>query len=467
MPLLIVVIIRWLTGKGLVIVVGATLAVGSFALYMYLSEHVQRESERIQELELYQMEVKSLQASIESSQARIAEIGNDLAAAREQIKAANRAIEAVRGIMSKIEYVFLSAKEQYEHDRKLRTSKKIKDAQELLARKLTSENENLLDDLPRLHVKLSIAEQQARNLMVSESSPAQYIIQSWRRLQPYLIGSVALIVFGPLIYKGSAYYIIAPFLATSKPIQFIDTGGENPSVSASTVSAVVDLKPEARAWVKEAYLQASDESLQKRTRFVLDWKIPITCLASGLTELIEFRALKEDQGGVITVSTQDRPDMEVCTARLSEKSSLVLRPSHIAGLVSRTGDPVRITRHWRVFHAQSWITMQFRYFEVEGPCSVLIAGIRGVRAEVLTTIQTKGRRANQEATIGFTPGLAYNAARAETFWSYLRGLNPLFDDIYLGDGVFLCQEISSRQNAPAGRKFWSGLWDGMLKILGV
>jgi hypothetical protein len=77
------------------------------------------------------------------------------------------------------------------------------------------------------------------------------------------------------------------------------------------------------------------------------------------------------------------------------------------------------------------------------------------------------RRTNQDATIGFTPGLAYRPIRAETFWAYFRGMNPLFDDLFEGRGVFLCQETSAKGEQEKVRKFWAGIWGGLLRIFGV
>jgi len=77
------------------------------------------------------------------------------------------------------------------------------------------------------------------------------------------------------------------------------------------------------------------------------------------------------------------------------------------------------------------------------------------------------RRTNQDATIGFTPGLAYRPIRAETFWAYFRGMNPLFDDLFEGTGVFLCQETSAKGAQEQVRKFWAGLWSGLLRVFGL
>jgi len=77
------------------------------------------------------------------------------------------------------------------------------------------------------------------------------------------------------------------------------------------------------------------------------------------------------------------------------------------------------------------------------------------------------RRTNQDSTIGFTPNLDYLPVRAETFWGYYRDMNPLFDDLFSGQGIFLCQQVSATGDASAARKFWAGMWGGTLKAFGL
>jgi len=46
-------------------------------------------------------------------------------------------------------------------------------------------------------------------------------------------------------------------------------------------------------------------------------------------------------------------------------------------------------------------------------------------------------------------------------------MNPLFDDLFEGEGVFLCQETSAKGPQEEVRKFWAGLWSGVLRIFGL
>ncbi|MCW5550423.1 MAG: hypothetical protein KIT44_15780, partial [Opitutaceae bacterium] len=213
-------------------------------------------------------------------------------------------------------------------------------------------------------------------------------------------------------------------------------------------------------------LQASDEGLKRRTRFLLDWRIPFTCLASGLVELVELRNRTSTEQRA-TLSNQANPHIELALVTLPAGASMILRPSFLIGALAEQGGRLAIRRRWQIWRWQSWITLQFRFFEFAGPCRLLVAGSRGVRAEVLSRRETPAaRRTNQDATVGFSPHLDYRPARAETFWGYYRGMNPLFDDLFSGEGVFLCQEITAGEKGGA-RRFWSGLRDGILRVFGL
>jgi hypothetical protein len=258
-----------------------------------------------------------------------------------------------------------------------------------------------------------------------------------------------------------------------------------PEVGASRVSVEAVLRPGELLRVKEKFLQASDEGIVKRTRFVLDWRIPLTSLACGLVELIEMHPSRrvpeirnaagesavEGEGEFrVTLSNGQDPHIELAIVEVPAGASLVLRPSFLAGVIQREGERLEIRRHWRLFRWQAWISGQFRFFEFVGPCRLVVAGSRGVRAERLVDRagqSAPARRTNQDATIGFTPNLAYRPVRAETFWSYYRGMNPLFDDLFAGRGLFVLQETATEGAGAKAGKFWSSVWNGVLKVFGL
>jgi hypothetical protein len=308
-------------------------------------------------------------------------------------------------------------------------------------------------------------------LQRARSAVLQYLRRAWEQTRPYLIGAIAAFLFGPTVWKLILYYGLAPLVAGGAPLRLRPGGpGPLPAVSPSHVSADLMLGPGERLQVKESYLQASDEGLRRRTRFLLDWRIPFTSLACGLSELVELRNPTEDAPFRVTLSNADDPHIEVAVVDVPEGGAIVLRPSYLAAVATPEGRALRIRRRWMLGRWLAWVNLRFRYFEFAGPCRLVVAGARGIRAERLAERDGRARaarRTNQEATIGFSPGMDYLPVRAETFWAYYRSMNPLFDDLFVGPGLFLCQETSRPEEGRKPGAFWSGVWGGVLKVFGV
>ena len=337
----------------------------------------------------------------------------------------------------------------------------------------TWERDGLEIALGKLDEKLKVAQaEQSKVLSYAERTwnhevgraPVRMAIKWW------LLVALGLYVLGPTAGKLTMYFGVAPRIARGRPVRLMESLAILPEVSASSVSAEISLQPGERLWVKERFLQASDEGLSKKTRYLLDWRIPFTCCATGLVELVELAHRGNEGEAKLTLSNQGDPHSELALITLAEGASLVLRPSFLAGVVTAEGKRLVIRRRWQLFRWQSWVTLQFRFFEFVGPCRLVVAGSRGVRVERLDGRAggvVAARRTNQDATMGFTPNLDYRPARAETFWSYYRGMNPLFDDLFSGRGFFLCQQVSSDGEAKKARKFWSGVWGGAMKVFGM
>ncbi len=465
MPLFLLKLGRWLLSKGVLYGLVAALAVAVFALWIFAKRGYESEELRLAELDQLQGQAARLYGELEATHERLNELGEGIEETRRKMAAANQTIALLDGILKRLErLVTFSAEERAEAERELAEAKAAKAAELRQQNALVSEQSRLRVDRVRLTEQAKDLESRISELSASSSQFAANLMESWNTLKPYLIVALASAILLPILWKLFAFYVWAPLLSRSGPIRISSADLPNPSLSASGVSTQLTLEKGQRIWVKESFLQASDECLSRRTRFVLNWSIPATCLAAGLIEMVELAS--EEATGAITVSPQGDAELEVAVVELPEGGQIVARPSCIAGLVSRDGEPVAIARRWRLFHPQAWLTFQFRYFVFQGPCALIVAGVRGVRFEKLDTQAHYGRRSNQIATLGFTPDLAYGVVRAETFWSYFRKFNPLFDDVFRGRGVFLCQEISKEEASRASR-FWSGFWNSLLKVLGI
>ncbi len=308
------------------------------------------------------------------------------------------------------------------------------------------------------------------SLEASQSRMRQYAGLAWEKTKWYIGLTLAAYFFGPTLWALMMYYAVAPFMARGRAIRFGPDPGALPEVAESHVSIETVLAPGDILRIKEKFLQASDEGVGRRTRFVLDWRIPFTSLACGLVELVELSNAGAKGEFRVTLSNGVDPHIEMAQVTVPAGASLILRPSFLAGVLQRGDERLEIRRHWRIFRWQAWISGQFRFFEFIGPCRLIVSGSRGVRAERLTDRDgqvSPARRTNQDATIGFTPNLDYRPVRAETFWSYYRGMNPLFDDLFAGKGLFVLQETSSEGPGAKAGKFWATVWNGVLKVFGL
>ncbi len=466
MVLILLKFAKWILSKGIVLVSIAAVSVAVLAFWIFIQRSYNSEGSRLSELTDLQAKASEVYAKLESAHTRLIELGDEIEETRKRVEAANQIIEYFDGILNRIErFITMSAEERAESERRLAEAKSEKASLLDARKKFVNEQSELRVSRISFSEEAKSLEARIGALEGDASSFLEHFEEAWRRLKPYLLIALASSILVPIAWKLFAFFVWAPLLSLAGPIRLVRESLPATSLGDTGVSVRVDLAEGHRLWVKESYLQASDESLKRKTRFVLDWSLPGTCLAAGLVEMVELKA-PESGAGQVTVSPQRRAELEVALIDIPQGGQMVVRPSSVAGVVSRTGLPVRIERRWRLFHPQAWLTFQFRYFVFQGECSLIVSGVRGVRFEKMDTGENQGRRSNQVATIGFTPDLGYGVVRAETFWGYFRGFNPLFDDVFRGRGAFLCQEIPEEEATSASR-FWSSFWSGVLKVLGV
>ncbi len=462
--------LRWLFQKLAAALLMVVLALAAYGLWIFLRDNVDFDLHRQEVTRVLTGERTHVHEALVDVDKRLEALLLTISAEKERLAQTDRVIEKLKKLESTWDRLIGNPEQQEANAKqilrmeelRMATEAKIKAGQSDYTR-ATWERDGLESALGRLEIQIVKAEQQ-------QSKVQHYLLQAWIKIRWWLLGALGLYFFGPTVGKGFMYFGIAPTVMRGRPVSLSQDMNIMPEVGSSRVSLDITLEGEERLWVRERFLQASDEGMKKDTRFLLDWRIPFTCLASGLVELLEIRPAKIEERQSVTLSNQSDPHIELALLTLAEGGTLVLRPSFLAGAAVVNGKRLRIRRRWQLFRWQAWVTLQFRYFEFIGPCRLIVAGSRGVRAERLggaDGVKATARRTNQDATIGFTPNLDYKPVRAETFWSYYRNMNPLFDDLFSGRGLFLCQEISSAGEAGQARKFWAGLWSSMLKVFGL
>jgi hypothetical protein len=462
--------LAWLCRK---VGTGLLLAIVAFTVLMawiWVREQGFLEQERLIRLQSLQVEQKRIETALTEAGTKLGEFRDAFEEQRVRAERLDRIIANLSALQDWWNFLFGDPEQNRLNREQLERAKTNQQSTQLMIEELSLKVEQTLGVQLDLVARRDAIVQE----LLNEESPTglyHYVRTAWARAKWTIAILLVSYFFGPTVVKVLAYFGVGRLLVRSKPIVLRKEPRLMPEVTSGGVSLEVELWPGEAAWVKEQFLQSSDEGLERRTRFLFDWAIPLTSLSCGLVELVELSLRRAGESLTVTLSDMDDPHNELALVRVPDGGSIVLRPSYIAAVIKPLGGTLVVRRRWRLFHWQSWITGQFRFFEFEGPVKLAVVGSRGVRAEWLRPKADgshRARRTNQDATIGFTPNLRYRPVRAETFWAYYRDKNPLFDDLFEGEGVFLCQEIVGEGGAGKKlRNFWSRAWDAVLKVFGI
>lgn len=285
-----------------------------------------------------------------------------------------------------------------------------------------------------------------------------------------LAGGILLsIILLPIAIKLLFYYVLAPWASRQQPIRILDDApGQQGNachaarIAAAGVSLAVELEPDQELLLHSDFLQSTSASSTKSTAWVLDPAYLFTSLAAGMYALTRILPYQSEP---TTVSSSADAAVEVASIELQDGAAIVFHPRYLVGVVQKRGQPLRITSHWRPGHLQSWLTLQLRYLVFHGPATLIVKGCRGVSLEQAGS----GRLINQAATLGFSVDVEYSVTRCETFISYWRGQEELFNDKFAGEsGIYIYEEMPShnRKSGITGRGL-EGLADSVLKIFGI
>ena len=460
----------WLLQKLAAAALIVLLALAGYGLWLFLQEEGVFEGRRIEKIQRAIAERDHLLAMQSAIEQRIAGIRAEIDQQKENVRKVDKIIATLRELESWWERWFGNRQQQSANEEQLQRMEKLRTDTTGKMGELQRAVTSVIWEKDGVDHALRRANAEVENLEAGRSRARHYVILAWEKTKWYVLLALVSYFFGPTLWSLAMYYGLAPFMSRGRPIRLGPDPAALPDVGESHVSIEALLRPGELLRIKEKFLQASDEGIGKTTRFVLDWRIPLTSVACGLIELVEMRNYRPAGEFRVTLSNGEDPHIEMAQVNVPVGSSIVLRPSFLAGVIQREGERLEIRRHWRIFHWQAWVSGQFRFFEFVGPCRLIVSGSRGVRAERLADREGQSapaRRTNQDATIGFTPNLDYRPIRAETFWSYYRGMNPLFDDLFAGQGLFVLQETATVGAAAKAGRFWSGVWNGLLKVFGL
>jgi hypothetical protein len=283
---------------------------------------------------------------------------------------------------------------------------------------------------------------------------------------PIAVAILIGILLVPLGIKALLYFVVAPWATSRPPTRLLPSAAGRVAAQkiagdrVSAVSIPVVLQDNQELLIQPDYLQSTSVQAKKNTKWLLNWSIPLSSLLSGM-----FLLTRVSPAGVepVVLSSSKDPLSELGLIDLAEGAAFVVRPRALAGVIQDRARPTRITRHWRL-GLQAWLTLQLRFLAFHGPAQLVVKGCRGICAERAGG----GRMINQAATLGFSADISYGNTRCETFISYWRGKEELFNDVFSGEsGIYVYEETPSAGRAAGIGRPIEGFTDALLKAFGV
>ena len=283
-------------------------------------------------------------------------------------------------------------------------------------------------------------------------------------------GILALGIISRIGIKCLMYFFVVPAVTVRSPLCLIplSSGSSQPTKSASkygkisAVSLAIDIDCGQELLVRPDYLQVTSDRLGKSTKWLLNASMPYSSLLSGMFLLTRLQAASSDE---VRLTNSNDPISELAIIDLEMVGPFICQARSLIGVVQDSGQPIRITRHWRLCNLQSWLTLQLRYLVFHGPGKIIVKGCRGVNLDR----GDSGRIVSQSVTIGFSAHLSYSTSRCETFMAYLSGKRRLFNDRFSGEnGVFAYEGMQDHKHASGltGRGL-EGIFDVVLKVGGL
>jgi hypothetical protein len=245
----------WLLRKlsaGLLMVV---LGVAAVALGLYLRETVDFDRSRAIMIQALTDERDQLQAVRAEIEARMVKMQSDIVIQEERVTRATKVISTLRELESWWDRLVGNPDQQKANadqiERMTALSAESTNALVDLRRsllQLTGERDGLELALTRLQGRLQ-AELQ------TESRVVHYTRRAWEKSRVYVVTALALFVFGPTLFKLGLFYGLAPLLAKSRPIRWVESAAAQPAVGGSRVSVDTALWPGEVLLIRENFLQ--------------------------------------------------------------------------------------------------------------------------------------------------------------------------------------------------------------------
>ncbi len=421
----------------------AALGVGTYAVWLFVHEPNDASNHRFARIVDLAGRRDEFQTQHGALVKQLVAFQSELAVQESRAKQADAIILRLHGMESWWDRLIGNRAQQQANTEQITRMKVVKQAatrRDVELRQLIAKATSSLEDAD---AGLARTRRELAEVQHIQSPVMLYLNEAWHRGANALILLLILCVCARTAGKIILYYGVAPVIVRGRPVRLAKVQEVAASANPIKGSVEVALWPGETLWVKREYFQGSPGEITQGRRLLLNWSIPLTCLACGLAWMVVLRNRFAGGGRQISLAHADNAEVELTMVDVPAGSSIVLRPGFLAGVITPTNQPLVIHRRWPVFLWQVWVMREFRFLEFLGPCRLLVAGHNGVRPERLTAQEGKPvpvRRIEQEIIIGFTPTLDYQPVQAVSFWSYYRGRVPLFNRLLSGTGLCLLQD---------------------------
>lgn len=459
----------WFLRKVLAAVVIVSLALVTYAVYLFLHDTTDLDATRAQRIAILSHRQETLLAERTEVEGRIESLRVKLSIEQERADRAGRVIDTLESLRSRWERWFGNAAQQRNNDEQIARMKNVQSDARQVVLQLQRSITQAAWEREGLEVAIEPVERELTALQKVHSPALHYLNTAWYRARWIIAVCAFLYFFGAWFGRVVLFYGVAPFISRGRAIRFLPDIQQLPEVTPLEGSIAASLWPGEILAVRRRFLGERNEAVTRGKRLLLDWRLPLTSWFSGLVNLVELHNRHAGGEQRVALSGSGDTPVEFALVQVAEGSSLIVRPRFLAGFVYPSGQRLKIRARWRLLHRQSWATLQFRFLEFVGPCRLIVAAPEGLRVEQLGLAESgprASRRVSPLAAIAFTPGMDCALVRTDRFWRYVRGRSDLVEMSFAGPGILLAKSTSTAPSHGFGRS-WSRRRDRLLRVFGA
>ena len=437
---------RWLARKLVMTVVVTAAGFATYGLCLYVHDTGEYGRSR-GALAAQWAEAKVTTAALE---AEVAGLQAAITAQQQRVDMAMRVIATLRDLQSTWDRFVGNPAQQQANDDQRRRMKAIKRTANDEVRRLRSEFFVKGRTLAVAKADLVRTDRTLTDLDHGRAAWVHYLREAWFLGRGYVALLLAVYLLGPTLVCVWLYYGLAPLIVRGRPVRLRGEPVAVVKAEASRATVESALWPGEVMWVKKSVSLTMEGGLMRKTRGLLSWRFPFASIAGGLANLTELRNVRSDGGRRVTLDRNGPAGTAdgFTGVDVPEGGSLVLRPAFLVSVISPAAERLVIRRHWQWVRWQSWVAGQFCFFEIMGPCRLVLAGGGGLRMERLLE-RADGLmpavRVRQAEVVAFTPNLEGRPVRAVSFWRYYCEGTPLFEAGFSGPGLVVLATVPRRR----------------------